>query len=69
MSFFEMGGYAAYVWPAFGVGAVVMIGLVLFSIRRLRLREAELKRLETASGGRRGRDDANAEDDKNEVAP
>ena len=41
MSFFEMGGYAAYVWPAFGKGAVVMIGLLLFSIRRLRLREAE----------------------------
>ena len=50
MSFFEMGGYAAYVWPAFGIGAVVMIGLLLFSIRRLRLREAELRRLEKASG-------------------
>ena len=23
MSFFEMGGYAAYVWPSFGIGAVV----------------------------------------------
>ena len=51
-----MGGYAAYVWPAFGVGAVVMIGLLIFSVRRLRLRETELKRLEKASGGRRGRD-------------
>ncbi len=56
MSFFEMGGYAAYVWPAFGVGALVMIGLLIFSVHRLRLRETELKRLETASGRRRGRD-------------
>ena len=42
MSFFEMGGYAVYVWPAFGIGAVVMIGLLVLSIRRLRIREAEL---------------------------
>ncbi len=69
MSFFEMGGYAAYVWPAFGVGAVVMIGLLVLSIRRLRLREAELKRLEAASGGRRGRGGAEDEDAQEEAAP
>ena len=69
MSFFEMGGYAAYVWPAFGVGAVVMIGLLLFSIRRLRLREAELKRLETATGGRRGRGIVEAEREQDEATP
>ena len=32
MSFFEMGGYAAYVWPAFGVGAVVLIALLAISL-------------------------------------
>jgi len=64
MSFFEMGGYAVYVWPAFGIGAVVMIGLLVLSIRRLRIREAELKRLEAASGGRRGR---GAKEDKDEL--
>ena len=57
MSFFEMGGYAAYVWPAFGVGAVVLIALLLFSLRGLTSREAELRRLEAAGGGRRGRGD------------
>ncbi len=55
MSFFEMGGYAAYVWPAFGVGAVVLIGLLLFSLRNLKSREAVLRQLEAAGGGRRRR--------------
>ncbi len=64
-----MGGYAVYVWPAFGVGAVVMIGLLVLSIRRLRLREAELKRLEAAGGGRRGRGGAEDEDEQEEAVP
>jgi len=37
MSFFEMGGYAAYIWPAFGVGALVLIGLLVISLRRAHL--------------------------------
>jgi len=69
MSFFEMGGYAAYVWPAFGVGALVMIGLLVLSIRRLRLREAALKRLEAVGGGRRGHSGAVDEQKQEEVAP
>ena len=30
-TFFEMGGYAAFVWPAYGVAAVVLIGLLAAS--------------------------------------
>jgi heme exporter protein D len=26
-AFFEMGGYAGYVWPAYGVAALVLIGM------------------------------------------
>ena len=55
MSFFEMGGYAAYVWPAFGVGAVVLIALLAISLLGLKSREKALRRLEAESGGRRGR--------------
>ena len=55
MSFFEMGGYAAYVWPAFGVGAVVLIALLVISLRGLKSREKALSQLEAASGGRRRR--------------
>ncbi|MEE8173097.1 MAG: heme exporter protein CcmD [Alphaproteobacteria bacterium] len=67
MSFFEMGGYAAYVWPAFGVGAVVLIALLVLSLLRLKSREAALRRLEAAGGGRRRR--GGAEDAEKEEAP
>ena len=56
MSFFEMGGYAAYVWPAFGVAAVIMVALLALSIRTMRAREAALKALEATA--RRQRDAA-----------
>ena len=49
MSFFEMGGYAAYVWPAFGVAAVIMVALLALSIRTMRAREAALKALEATA--------------------
>lgn len=71
MSFFEMGGYAAYVWPAFGVGAGVLIALLLLSLRSLRRREAVLRQLEAAGGRRRGRGiaDDNDTDDNDDAAP
>ena len=64
MSFFEMGGYAAYVWPAFGVGAVVLIALLAISLLGLKSREKALHRLEAESGGRRGRGAAPDEEEE-----
>ncbi len=55
MSFFEMGGYAAYVWPAFGIGAIILTALVILSFLRLKKREAALRQLETEQGVRRRR--------------
>ena len=49
MSFFSMGGYAAYVWPSFGVAAVILLALLFFSRRALKAREAEMRALEAAS--------------------
>jgi heme exporter protein D len=46
--FFEMGGYAVYVWPAFAMAALVMIGLLVTTLRTLRAREAVLRQLEAA---------------------
>lgn len=46
--FLAMGGYAGFVWPAFGLAAVVMAGLVLVSLRELHAREAEVAALESA---------------------
>ncbi|MSP82169.1 MAG: heme exporter protein CcmD [Alphaproteobacteria bacterium] len=51
--FFAMGGYAAYVWPAFGVTAVVLAALLLTSRRRLKASEALLRDLESARPRRR----------------
>lgn len=54
MSFWEMGGYAAYVWPAFGATAVILMGLLVISVRTLRSRERTLRTLEAARTGGAG---------------
>jgi heme exporter protein D len=43
--FLAMGGYAAYVWSAFGFALVVLLGLLGQSWRAARQREAELAQL------------------------
>jgi heme exporter protein D len=49
-SWFLMGGYAGFVWPAYGVAAIVLGGLALYSSRRHRRSGDTLARLQ----GRRG---------------
>ena len=44
--FFSMGGYAAFVWPALGLSALVMAILYFQSYRSLTAREAELEALQ-----------------------
>lgn len=51
-TFLAMGGYAAYVWPAFAVAAIIMAGLVANTLRTLRRRERELAEIEGARGRR-----------------
>ena len=48
--FLDMGGYAAYVWPALALTIVVLVGLLVASAKGARRREAELAALETESG-------------------
>ena len=43
--YFAMGGYAAYVWPAYGVAALVLIALAIFAVRGYRARQALLTAL------------------------
>ncbi|MEQ8587832.1 MAG: heme exporter protein CcmD [Thalassobaculaceae bacterium] len=45
MDYFSMGGYAAYVWPSYGVAAIILIGLLISSWTAARSREAEVERL------------------------
>jgi len=47
-----MGGYAAFVWPAYGVTAIVLGGLALHSWRRHRCSGDELLRLQRRVGTR-----------------
>lgn len=43
--FLAMGGYAAYVWPAYGFAALVLIALLAQSWRSAKRRDAELEQL------------------------
>ncbi|GAA0615312.1 hypothetical protein GCM10009422_07930 [Brevundimonas kwangchunensis] len=44
---FDMGQYGAYVWPAWGISAVVLAALTVRCAMAARRWKAELKRLET----------------------
>jgi heme exporter protein D len=33
--YFAMGGYAAFIWPTYGVAALLLVALFLLSARRL----------------------------------
>jgi len=46
--FFEMGGDAAFVWPAYGVAALMIVAFALLSWRRLRAAERALQRFAEA---------------------
>jgi heme exporter protein D len=48
--FLDMGGRAAFVWPAYGLTALVLIGILVVTVHGLRARERELERFR---GGRR----------------
>jgi len=54
-AFFEMGGYARFVWPAYAIAFVVLAGFVVTSWRTLRARKASLEALEEARPRRRRR--------------
>lgn len=51
--FMDMGGYGAFIWPAYTISAAVLILLVVFSLRRLRQIESDLKPLEQSRKARR----------------
>ena len=48
MTSLDLGGYGAYVWPAYGAAAVVLIVLLLASLRRVISVERRLTQLQTA---------------------
>ena len=53
--FFDMGGYAAYVWSAYAFATVALGGLVVESMRRSRSAKRTLQALEAQRPRRRRR--------------
>lgn len=51
--YWAMGGYAAYIWPAYGVATVILAGMFLVSLASVRQREALLRVLEDSRVMRR----------------
>jgi heme exporter protein D len=51
--FFHMGGYAAFVWPSFGITAAVMIGIVIDSWRGFVQERDTLEKLQSQRPSRR----------------
>lgn len=45
--FFAMGGYAAYVWPAYGASFLGIVGAVVWTLVSFRRTRAELALLES----------------------
>lgn len=43
--FLEMGGYAAFVWPAYALTAIVLVALAVSSLLNLRARRSALDAL------------------------
>ena len=48
--FLTMGGYAAYVWPAYGIAAAVVAANVILPGRRLKHLRAEIHRRRSEAG-------------------
>jgi heme exporter protein D len=46
--YFAMGGYAAFIWPSYGVAALLLVVLFLLSARRLQAAERALDAKDTA---------------------
>ena len=46
--FLAMGGYAAFVWPAFFISFVVLIAITMLSVRAYRKENAALRAMEAS---------------------
>jgi len=51
--FFAMGGYAGFIWPAYGIPALVLIDLLVVSLHQLRQAREALRRYDSQPGSDR----------------
>ena len=54
-TFLAMGGYGAYVWPAYGLTALAFAGMLGWTLIALKARRREEQALSTAGRSRRTR--------------
>ncbi|MGB0552410.1 MAG: heme exporter protein CcmD [Alphaproteobacteria bacterium] len=52
--FFHMGGHGVYIWPAYLIATVIVVGILVQTITTMRQRERQLAELRRE---RRGTDD------------
>jgi heme exporter protein D len=58
MTYFAMGGYGAYVWPAYGLTALAFVGMLGWTVATLKARRREEQGLAAVGRSRRGRREA-----------
>ncbi len=51
LKFLDMGGYAAWVWPAYGLATAILGGILFFTLRDLKTRQQEFDALRNARRG------------------
>ncbi|MBE90417.1 MAG: heme exporter protein CcmD [Rhodospirillaceae bacterium] len=44
-TFLDMGGYGAFVWSAYGLAAIILIGLAIHSLIRLKRTQTMLQQI------------------------
>lgn len=47
-AYFQMGGYAAFVWPAYGLGLIGLVGILWSSVSTWKANEREFEQLKSA---------------------
>ncbi|MBY0512028.1 MAG: heme exporter protein CcmD [Rhodospirillaceae bacterium] len=51
LQYLDMGGYAAFVWPAYGLSAAGLIGILVLTLRTLKARQKEFDALKALRRG------------------
>ncbi len=57
LTYLNMGGYAAWIWPAYGLAAIALGGILVMTLRTLKSRQQEFDELKSL---RRGASDEGA---------
>ena len=54
LEYLDMGGYAAWVWPAYGLAAAALVGMLAVSLYTLKTRQREFDELKSTRRGEDG---------------